>query len=46
MVKYWLLNEIRSIKNLECLRDTVCILGGSHLMKPNDFVKGLMKMKS
>ena len=28
-------NEIRAIRNLECTRNAICILGGSHIMNPN-----------
>ena len=37
-------NEVRALRNLDCLKETVCILGGSSFMKPNDFVKGLLDM--
>lgn len=28
-------NEIRAIRNLDCTRNSICILGGSHIMNPN-----------
>ena len=37
--------ELRAIYNSERLREAVCIVGGTDIITPKDYIDGLKKMK-
>jgi hypothetical protein len=39
-------SELRAIYNSERLRDAVCIVGGTDMITPKDYIEGLKKMRS